>query len=1082
MKKITVFLFCLIFASVGALLAQNVQVSGVVTDAADGEPLPGVSVVVKGARTSTLTDANGRYTVSVPGDATLVFSFVGLKTQEQAVSGRAVIDVALEGDVTKLEDVVVVAYGTALREAITGSVSTVSARSIEKRALTSITSVLDGNAPGVLVNNPGTPGSSPTIRIRGFSTVNGDNSPLIVVDGVAAAGNITDFNAQDVESISVLKDAASAALFGSRAANGVVLVTTKQGRQKGLSIKVNANIGAYTRGIPEYDVLGAKDFMEVMWTGYRNSLLSDASQKDAAGNPYTAATAAIKASQSLVPEFLKYNVFDKPADQLFDQNGRLTANLNPKYSDLDWWDPIERVGLRQEYTVSGESGGDKSSLYFSLGYLDEKSNVIYSDYQRFTGRVNASITPKKWLSAGVNINGSYQNYSNMSDGSNAFVNPFYYARHMAPIYPIYLHDPATGDFVLDNQGQKQYDDGVANTRTQNSGRHIIWEMELNRDKSIRSTLGSDAFVNVKFLRDFSFLLKGNASVRNSENRYYDNAVIGDGAGSDGRAGRTLYRYLNYTALQQLTWEKAFDKHHVDVLLGHENYANNYVYTYLYKTSEIFANAYELVNFTEMTSLDGYDNNLRGESYLSRVRYNYDSKYFAEAAFRRDAVSRFHPDNRWGNFWSFGASWSIHKESFMDSFRNIVNSLRLRASYGEVGNDASASTYAYMGLYTIDQNARLGAAYKSSNEAYDIKWESTNSISVALEGRVFDRANFSLEYYEKLSHDLIFSVYNPLSAGATSTSDAVSTQLKNLGDVSNIGFEISFDVDIYRDVDWLVNASFTGAYQKNEVLTLPEQNREDGIISGTKKIMEGHSLYSYWLYQFAGVDRLNGDALYLIDDEKYYVGTTAVPDKAQIPDERVRQINGVYYTDAATYAKRDWSGTSLPTWIGSVGANVTWKNLSLSLLCTYSIGGKIYDGAYNSLRSVFASPSAIHKDVLNAWNGVPAGITETSPDRLDPNGIPAVDWYRYSSYYTASATNHLHDGSYLSFRSVNLSYTLPAKWVSKLNLSEITVSLSGENLYTFTSLKGLNPQQELNGVTTNIMNYNRTVSLGLNVKF
>ncbi|MDR3187793.1 MAG: SusC/RagA family TonB-linked outer membrane protein, partial [Prevotellaceae bacterium] len=1030
-------------------------------------------------------DAGGGYTISAPADATLVFSFLGLGTLEEAVNGRGRVDVTLASDEQNLEDVVVVAYGTALREAITGSVSTVSAKKIEKRTLTSITSVLDGNAPGVLVNNPGTPGSSPTIRIRGFSTVNGDNSPLVVVDGVAIAGNITDFNAQDVESISVLKDAASAALFGSRAANGVILVTTKQGRQKGLSIKVNANLGAYSRGIPEYDVLDAKDYMEVMWTGYRNSLVSDPNQKDASGNPYTTATAAIKASQSLVPEFLKYNVFDKPADQLFDQNGKLTANLNPKYSDLDWWDAVERVGLRQEYTVSGESGSDKSNTYFSLGYLDEKSNVKWSDYQRFTGRVNASITPKKWLSAGVNVSGSYQTYSNMSDGNSAYVNPIYYVRHLAPIYPIYLHDPETGDFVLDEQGEKQYDDGVANSRAQNSGRHVIWEMDLNQDKTIRSTLGSDAFVNVKFLRDFNFLVKGNASIRNSENRFYSNAIIGDGAGSDGSTGRTLYRYLNYTGMQQLTWDKSFGKHHADVLLGHENYANSYVYTYLYKTSEVFANAYELVNFTEMTSLDGYDNNLRGESYLSRARYNYDSKYFLEAAFRRDAVSRFHPDNRWGNFWSFGGSWSVHKESFFEPLKDYVNTLKLRASYGEVGNDASAGTYAYMGLYSLDQNARLGAAYKSSNEANDIKWESTNSTSIALEGRAFDRVNFSLEYYNKLSHDLIFSVYNPLSAGATSTSSAVSTQLKNLGDVSNKGFEVAVDVDIYRDVDWLVNASFTGSYQKNEVLTLPEQNRKDGIIDGTKKIMEGHSLYSYWIYQFAGVDQLNGDALYLIDDEKYYVAAAteeAPEDKTAVPEERVRQINGAYYTDAFTYAKRDWSGISLPSWIGSVGANVAWKGLSLSLLCTYSLGGKVFDGPYNSLRGVSANPSAIHKDVLNAWSSAPAGMTETSPDRIDPNGIPAVDWYRYSSYYSASATNHLHDASYLSLRSVNLAYTLPASWTAMVDLSEVTLNLQAENLYTFTSLKGLNPQQALSGVTSNIMNYNRTVSVGLNVKF
>jgi TonB-linked SusC/RagA family outer membrane protein len=1077
-KNLTLLLACF-FISMGLAIAQNRQIAGVVVDQT-GAPVVGASVLAKGTTTGTLTDSEGRFTMYVPENVTvLTVRYVGYA--ETDAPAAADMRVVLQTDERAIDEVVVVAYGTALKEAITGAVSTVSAKSIETRTLTSVAGVLDGQAPGVLVHNSGTPGSSPTIRIRGFSTVNGSNEPLYVVDGVPLSGNITDLNSQDIESISVLKDAASAALFGSRAANGVILVTTKRGKQGGTSLKVTAYSGAYTRGIPEYETLGAKDFMEVMWTGYRNSLVSNPDSKDADGSRYTAATAAPKASQELVATYLKYNIFDKPADQLFDQNGKMAANLNPKYTDLDWWEPVERTGLRQDYTVSGESVSEKSNMYFSVGFLDEKSNIKWSDYQRFTGRVNTSFTPKKWLTAGVNLNGSYQNYSNISDGNTAYVNPIYYARNMSPIYPVYQHDE-NGDFVLDEQGEKTYDDGVAVGRPQNLNRHVVWESELNQDKTIRSTLGTNAYVNVKFLRDFNFTVKGDASIRNSENRTYSNATIGDGTGNKGRAGRTLYRYLNYTAMQQLTWGRDFGKHHADVLLGHENYANNYVYTDLYKTTEVFPSAYELVNFTEMVRMNGYDNNVQGESYLSRLRYSYDSKYFADASFRRDAVSRFHPDKRWGNFWSFGASWSIHKESFMSSLQDIFTSLKLRASYGEVGNDASAATYAYMGLYTLDQNANLGSAYKSQNEANDIKWESTNSTSVALEGRLFDRANFTVEFYDKVSHDLIFSVYNPLSAGATSTSSAVSTQLKNLGNVSNKGLEISFDVDVLKNTDWLWNISFTGSYQHNEILTLPEQNREEGIISGTKKLMEGHSLYSYWMYQFAGVDRLNGDALYVIDDEKYYVGETAAPDKAKIPDARVREINGVYYTDQFTYAKKDWSGTSLPSYIGSTGTSVSWKNLSVSLLCTWSLGGKVYDQPYNALMSVTSNPNAIHRDILKAWSSAPAGMTETSPDRLDPDGTPAVDWYRRTTYYSTMSTNHLHDASYLSLRNVNVSYSLPAKWAAALDLTEITVSLSGENLYTFTSLKGLNPQQYLDGVTENIMNYNRTISMGINVKF
>ncbi|MDR2562532.1 MAG: SusC/RagA family TonB-linked outer membrane protein [Prevotellaceae bacterium] len=1080
--KRLIFLSVFFFMCTFMLTAQLREISGTVSER--GAPLPGVTIGVKGTNVAVVTDGNGRYQIAVPDEAVLKFSLMGMKTEEITVGERSTVNVEMSEEATQLSEVVVVAYGTALKESITGAVATVSSQSIEKRSLTSIAGVLDGQASGVLVNNSGTPGSSPTIRIRGFSTVNGDNSPLYVIDGIPLSrstteGNITDLNSQDIENISVLKDAASAALFGSRASNGVILITTKQGKNRGLTLRANAYMGMYTRGIPEYETLNAREFMEVMWTGYRNYLVSNPDMKDAANNRYTLETAAPFASENLVNSYLKYNIFDKPANQLFDQNGKLTANINPKYNDLDWWAPIERTGFRQDYTVSGDAISDKSKLYFSLGYLDEKSNIIYADYQRFTGRINVSITPKTWLQTGVSMNGSYQNFSNISDGNTGFVNPIYYARNMSPIYPIYEHD-ANGDFVLDAQGNRKYDDGSVLSRPQNLNRHILWELDLNRDKTVRSTLGSNAFAIVKFAKDFTFTVKGDVSLRNQENSTYSNSEIGDGK-SQGRAGRTGYRYLDYTAMQQLAWDKNFDKHHVDILLGHENYSNNYVYTDLYKTTEKFANQYELKNFSEMVRLNGYDTNLRGESYLSRARYNYDSKYFVDASLRGDAVSRFHPDRRWGSFWSLGGSWSIHKEDFMASFR-AINSLKIRASYGQVGNDASAARYAYMGLYDLSQNANIGALYKTQNEAANIKWESTNSTSVAIEGRLLNRLNFSAEWYNKLSHDLIFRVYNPLSAGATSTSAAESVQLKNIGDVVNRGVELSFDVDVMqrRDLTW--NVSFTGAWQQNEVLTLPEQNRKDGIIDGTKKIMEGHSIYSYWLYQFAGVDRMNGHALYFIDDEKYYTGTVAVDGKTQIPDQYVVEINGKKYSEHYTYARRDWSGTSLPSFFGSFGSSLTWRNLTVSMLCTWSLGGKVFDQSYNSLMSVTSSPNSIHRDALKAWNGAPAGMTETSPDRIDPKGIPAIDWYRRSQLYSSSANNHLINASYLSIRNLNIAYRLPKRWVETIDLSDVSISLSGENLYTFTALKGLNPQQQLNGVTSNIMNYNRTISVGLNVKF
>ncbi|MDR1985024.1 MAG: SusC/RagA family TonB-linked outer membrane protein [Prevotellaceae bacterium] len=1081
MKKfLMVFITCLLVGV--SAFAQTKTVTGKVIGADDNQGIAGATILVKENNKGTWADENGNYSIEVDKGQTLLFSAIGYADQSIVLTDENVIDVILKINATALDEAIVVAYGTSVKEAITGAVSTVSAGNIETRAITSVTSALDGQVTGVLFHNSGTPGSSPTIRIRGISTVNGaDNGePLYVVDGIVMSGNETDINPQDIENISILKDATSAALYGSRAANGVILITTKKGKSKTMSVRANLFVGAYTRGIPEYDVVNISDFMEIMWKGYRNYLISNPDMKDVSGNRYTVATANPVATADLVPTYLKYNIFDKPSDALFDKNGKFIANVNPKYTDLDWWKPIERTGLRQDYSVSGDAATDKSDFYFSLALLDEKSNIKWADFQRFTGRINVNFTPKKWLKLGVSVNGSYQIYNNISEGNGSYANPIYYARNMSPIYPVYQHD-GNGDFALDAKGNKIYDRGSTLGRPQNLNRHVMWELDLDKDETIRSTFGINAYSDIKFLKDFHFIIKGNASIRNSENRSYNNAIIGDGSGNKGRAGRTMYRYLDYTAMQQLTWEKNFEKHHVDAILGHENYSNNTVYTNMLKAGEIFPNVYELINFTEMVQLTGYDSNLRGESYLSRIRYNYDKKYYAEASFRRDGVSRFHPNNRWGSFWSLGASWSIHKEAFMSSV-DFVNTLKLRISYGEVGNDASANRYAYMGLYSLTQNANLGAAYKNQNEAANIKWESTNSISVALEGRLANRLNFAFEYYRKLSHDLIFSVYNPLSAGATSSSSAVSVQLKNIGNMLNHGFEMSADIDVINKRNFVWNTSFTGTFQKNKILTLPEQNRKEGIVSGAQKLMEGHSRYSFWLYQFAGVDQMNGNALYVIDDKKYYVGATAEKDKTRIPDARVTTINGKNYVDSYAYAKKDWSGTSLPYFFGSIGNSFSWKNFIFSILCTYSLGGKVLDTPYSSLRSVTNNPNAIHKDVLKAWNGVPAGMTKDSPNRLDPNGIPAVDWYRQSNYISSASSNFLHNASYFDFRNISISYKMPKAWIKNLDISDVTVSLSAENLYTITSLKGLNPQQDLNGITGDIMNYNRTINLGVNIKF
>lgn len=1082
MKKISLLLAFLAFIGMQVVLAQTRDISGSVTSTQDGSPVPGASVVIKGTTIGTITDMDGRFNLkATTGAKALVVTFVGMTSVEVLLTEKSVYTIKLAPQTVDVDEVIVVAYGTAKKESLTGAVSTVNSKAIESRPVSSVTSVLEGKAAGVQVNNTyGEPGSSPTIRIRGFSSVNGSNAPLYVLDGVPFDGNIADLNPQDIDNISVLKDAASTTLFGNRASNGVILITTKKGKVGGSAIRASINQGVYNRGMKEYDRVGPNDYMEIMWRGDRNNLMT----AQPATYP-TEALASAEASKSLVSTYLKYNIFNKADNALFDANGKLVADaqVRPGYNDLDWYKEIERLGHRQDYTISGEGNSDKGNYYFSAGYLDEKGYVKSSDFKRFTGRTNINITPKDWLKAGISISGSHQisNYTTGDAGSaTTFINPFYYARNVAPIYPVYLHDMTTGEYLLDVSGNNQFDRGSLYARPQNLDRHIVWETQLNMDQSYRNTLQSQAYMDFMFLKDFTFTVKGDLNVRNNENQTYNNATIGDGAGNSGRASRTFYRYKNYNFQQQLTWKKGFDLHNIDVFAGHENYSYNYAYTYGYKTTETFEGGKELVNFTNITSLDGYQNNYRTESYLSRARYNYDNKYFLEASFRRDGSSRFYKENRWGNFWSTGASWTISKEKFMEAYLDKINMLKLRASYGEVGNDASVGYYGYMALYNLDQNANVGAPYKTQNESLDIQWETSSAMGFALEGTFFNRLNLSVEYFDKRSQDLLFNVYLPLSAGGTSTSSAESTITKNLGSVSNRGVELVFDVNVLKARDWKWNVGVNATMLKNKIVRLPEQNRANGIVNGTKKYMEGHGIYDFWMFQYAGVDQMTGKALYQPDLDKYYIGTVAEVGKTQFPAAYLVTIGDKNYSTYTTYARKDWSGSAIPDIYGSVSSALNYKNFELSMVCTYSVGGKTLDYSYQSLMTVTATPHALHTDLLNAWNGVPAGMTETSSNRIDPSAVPVIN-YGLSTYNDALSTRFLQDASYVVIKNVGINYNFPKRITNRLDINNLAVSFSVENLATFTKLRGMNPQQSFAGTSDNAFVTARVFSLGINIK-
>jgi TonB-linked SusC/RagA family outer membrane protein len=1077
MKKLLLFIYLLLGATF--VYGQTKTVRGVVVDEND-LPLGGVSVIVSGTTTGVSTDNSGNFQISVSGSATtLDVKLLGMNDLTIPIEdGLMRIKMTLS-DIMLEEVVVQVAYGVSKRMALTGALTVISSKEIEQRPLTSVANAMEGKLGVMATSANGQPGSSPSVRIRGYSSVNGDNSPLYIIDGVSFAGSLSDINPQDIESMTLLKDASSAALYGNRAANGVILITTKRGKGDKPRISLTINQGITYRAVPEYDRLGADRWMESTWIAYRNQLLSTQQ-----GMTVDAANA--QTNQEIVSTYYKYNIYDKPDDQLFDANGKLLGTIRPGFrDDLDWFAEGIRNGYRQEYGLSGDGKmGSKADYYFSVNYLDEQGYAKNADFKRLSGRAKINVTPNSWFNTEINVFGTNQDISNMDVDGSGYLNLFSNARGMSPIYPIHLHDMTTGEYILDANGNKQYDNGVANARPQMTNRHTIWESELNSDITARKTLQGSLKTNITFLKDFVLTLSGDYNTRINENDIYDNAIIGDGYGNHGRAGYTDYRYVNYTLQEQLIWGRKFGIHEVDALVAHENYYDSYVYAYARKANEVFAGLPYLVNFTELTNMTSYEHNYRLESYFSRVRYNYGEKYFLDMSFRRDGSSRFYKNNRWGNFWSVGANWNISKEKFMESLKGKIDYLKLRANYGETGNDGSVGLYGYMALYGITQNGGNGALIKSQLEALDIQWEASTSFGVALEGRLFDKVNLTFEYFDKRSRDLLFDVTLPTSAGATSSGSTSPSVSKNIGSVANRGIEFSIEADLIKNKDFQWYLNFNGTSFKNKILTLPEENRENGIIDGTKKYTEGRGMYDFWTYQYAGVDLMSGRALYELNDKDYYIADRAEANELRtlVPAENTVRINDVDYVYKTTYAKRDFTGSATPKFSGGLNTGVSYKDISLDVLFTFAVGHKVMDNPYISLMSIAGTaPSSLHSDVSKSWNGVPEGITENSPNRIDKNAIPILD-PTYSADVNATSTRFLINGSWLMLKNINLSYRFPKKWLKPLDLSGARINFTVENLWYLTARKGMNSQMSFNGIISSYASTPRIASVGLKVDF
>ncbi len=1104
--RILLLLSCMMACWAGA---NALKVNGVVIDAVEKDPIVGASVMVKGATSGVSTDIDGRFTIEVPNyDTSIIVSYVGMLTQE--VKAAPEVTVLMRSSTSQLDEVVVVAYGTQKKSSITGAISQVSSAEIESRPVSSVTSALEGASSGITVTGSyGQPGTEPSIRIRGVGTVNGSNSPLYVVDGVPYGGDLTDLNPEDVESMSVLKDAASCALYGNRASNGVILITTKKSKDRKPTITFKTNQGWYRRGIPEYDRVNVEQFMHVeyenMYNGYIHTNGLDRT------NAADMAAAREYVTQNIVSNRLVTNIFNVGDTELYDANGYLVSNAAIKGTyaeDLDWFDQGIHTGYRAEYLISGAGGGDYSDYYFSIGYLDENGYMKNSGFERLSGRAVVNVKPREWFKSGLNISGTHQKIHNSSgdtsgEDSSSSTNPFYVSRFMAPIYPVHLHDPETGLYMLDASGNKMYDPGFyeyetadgtmaeAATRDQLSNNHSIWEAEVNHDRYVRNTMDAMAYIDVILPYGFTATVKGNINTNNQERSKYNSSLIGSGAkGGDesGALAKTIYNRKHWTFQQQLNWRQTYDKLYINVLLGHENYSYSRDYTYVYKKGVNVEGQASLNNFNTLNTGTGYRTRYRTESYLGRVQLNWDDRYNLEGSFRRDGSSRFAKDSRWGNFGSVGANWVFSNEEFLRDNTWLTNG-KLRVNWGQVGNDAGSDYYAYYALYDTGTKGGYASYVMSQLPANDLKWETGESWGVALEARLWDRWNLSVEYYDKRNKDLIFNVYNPISAGGNGFDSATSTIARNLGTMANRGWEINTDVTIFSNRDWTVNLAANLTTLTNKVLKLPEQNK-DGIVSGSYKIVEGRSRYEWYTYHWAGTDMMDGQSLYDADMVNYHViaadGTAiggtyenGVLTSTEIKEGDYKLINGKYYVNNTTYAEKDFRGSTLPKVYGSFTPSASFKGFNISAMFTYSLGGKVMDNGYITLMNTSSSHVRnYHVDILNSWSGVPAGMTETSPDRINPNINPEI--WSGSSYNQATSDRWLISRNYLCLKNLNFSYRFPKNLVRACDLTGVTLSFAAENVFTATKRKGLHTQQALSGGVYNSIPPARVFTFGLQI--
>lgn len=1072
----------LIYAIAAALIvttasAQDIPltVSGKVTDSSDGKPVPFASVHLEGTMIGVSTDAEGHYTITIPEDGILIFSSIGYKTKEAAVEGRKTLDVKLDPDSEYLTETIVVAYGTASRSSFTGSASMINAETIESRVSTNVTSALAGTTPGVqVISSSGDPAAgAASIRIRGIGSMSASNSPLYIVDGMPYEGSISDINPNDVESMSVLKDASASAIYGARGANGVILITTKRaGVTSGTNIRFDAKWGSNSRLIPQYDVI--TDPARYYETHYKMMFNSQLYAGKTPAEAYEYADANIFNQNN---GGLGYQVYTIPEGEKFiGEDFRLNPNARLGYSDGEyyyipdnWYENAFHNSFRQEYNLSVSGAGDKLNYYGSLGYLNDGGIVNNSDYQRYTARINVDFQAKPWMKISSTLSYAHSDSktASYSDTYGSSGNIFYVTNMMGPIYPLYVRD-ASGKIMTEN-GMKVYDANQTNFARPSFVGNAVRDNEVNRKQNYTDFITGKWGIILTPVKGLT--LTANVGLTNSNSRY--NALysrFGSQSATDGLAyvshNRTFAVNSQYLAEYKTDFRGSL--HSVNVLAGYEIYSlkeqmqegqNDHLFN-------PFVGELGNADGTSAKQLSSYTADYMTQGFLARAQYEYDNRYFVSGSYRRDGSSRFAPGYRWGNFGSIGAAWLISSEGFMD---NIwwLDMLKVKASYGVQGNDDlypnsnyARRFYPYSDNYSHSYNEDTGEysttlAYKGN---MSLTWESSHSFNAGVDfGFLSGLVEGSIEFFSRKTTDLLYSKDVPLSSGNPTGYYPV-----NVGSIVNNGIEINLDGIIMNRENLFWTWNLNMSHYRNRIVSLDSSISEEGIKGSNYIYKIGGSLYDAYMRSYAGVNPDNGKAQWykkVLDDKGNWTGESVITET---------------FAEASQYEL----GSVLPKLYGGFGTSLKAYGIDFSAQFSFQLGGRYYDGTYQALMHTSSGAGmAWHKDVLKSW----------SADNPHSN-IPRLDGD--TSVGQTAVSNYLISSDYLSVNNITIGYTLPEFITDELKISGLRVYVSGDNLAVVSARKGVDPRYSMglgsltsgSGLNSGSYSAMRTITAGVTVTF